>query len=81
MEAEGGEPLLGRLNVVAERLGFVLHLHEPVLDHVSDRHDADESLLLNHRDMAEFACRHPLHDGTDSLRLTAGGHLARHDQR
>src|SRR5947209_1878759 len=48
-------PASRRLDVVAQRGGFVLHLLQPVLDHVADRHDADDLVLLDHRNVAELA--------------------------
>ena len=59
--------LSSRLDVVAQRRLLVLHLLEPVLDHVADRHDAGEAALLDHRQMAEFAGRHPLHHRADGV--------------
>ena len=41
---------------------FALDLVQALLHHVADRDDADETILLDHRDVAEFAARHLLHD-------------------
>src|SRR6266481_2234908 len=57
---------------------LVLKLAEPRLDHVAARYDADEPTLLDHRNMAELAARHPLHDFGDRFSLGAGHHLAGH---
>src|SRR6516164_8559996 len=70
-----------RLDVIAQRGGFVLHLLQSVLDHVADRHDADNLLLLDHRDVAELAGGHALHDDPDGLRRAAGDDFAGHDLR
>src|ERR1700731_894106 len=72
---------LGRLDVVVQPLGFALHTLERVLDHVADRHDADEPLLLNHGHVAELAYGHLLHNGVPALGLNAGRYLTRHDPR
>jgi hypothetical protein len=42
------------VDVVAHCLGFALHLYEPVLNHVADRDDTDELIVLDHRDVAKF---------------------------
>src|SRR5215471_2748658 len=70
---------LRRLDVVAQRGGFVLHFLEPILHHVADRDHADHLVLLDHRNMPELAGRHPFHDDADGLRRTAGEDLACHD--
>ncbi len=54
---------------------------QAVLDHVADRHDADQLVLLDHRDVPELAERHPLHDPPDGLGQSAGHHLAGHHLR
>ena len=46
---------LSGLDVVAQRRLLALHLLQPMLDHVADRHDAGEAALLDHGQMAEFA--------------------------
>jgi hypothetical protein len=45
-------------------------LPNSVLDDVADRDDADH-LILDDRNVAELARRHPLHKRADSLRLVA----------
>jgi hypothetical protein len=62
---------LGRLDVVVQRLGFVPHLHERVLDYVADRYDADEPLLLDHGYVADFAFGHLLDNRLHGLGLSA----------
>jgi hypothetical protein len=62
---------LGRLDVVVQRLAFVPHLHERVLDCVADRYDADEPLLLDYGHVAELAHGHLLHNRVHGLRLSA----------
>src|SRR5207253_5200516 len=49
--------------------------------HVADRHQADQPVLLDHRDVTEFAGGHALHDGTHGLTWRAGVDLARHHLR
>ena len=70
--------VLRRLDVIAQRRLLALHLLQPMLDHVADRDDAGEPALLDHRQMAEFARRHPLHDRADGVRRAAGRDLAGH---
>src|SRR5262249_61652388 len=45
---------------------------------VADGYDADKTALINNRKMAEFPCRHPLHEACDCFTLGAGRHLSRH---
>ena len=63
-----------RLDVVAQRRLLALHLVQAILDHIADRHDAGQAPLLEHRQMTEFALRHPLHHRADGIRQAA-----RHD--
>src|SRR5262245_17823440 len=74
-------PASRRLDVIAQRGGFVLHLLEPILDHVADRHNSAHLVLLDHRNVAEFARRHPLHDDAGGLRGAARDDFARHHLR
>jgi flavin reductase (DIM6/NTAB) family NADH-FMN oxidoreductase RutF len=69
------------LDIVAQCRGLSLHFVHAVLDHVADRDDADHLILLDDRNVAELARRHPLHDRADSLRLAACDDLARHHLR
>src|SRR5262249_19758331 len=66
------------LDIVTQCRGLLLHFVQAVLDDVADRDDADHLILLDDRNVAELACRHPLHDRADGLRLAACDDLARH---
>src|SRR6266446_6133682 len=63
---------------VAQSRGLFLHFLQAMLDDVADRDDADHLILLDDRNVAELARRHPLHDRADSLRLAAYDDIARH---
>ena len=63
---------------VTQRGGFLLDFLEPVFDHVADRHHADHLFVLDHRQVAELARGHQLHQNPDGIRLAAGDDLARH---
>src|SRR5947209_5552278 len=66
------------LDIVAQCRGLLLHFAQAMLDDVADRDDADYLILLDDRNVAELARRHPLHDRADSLRLAAYDDIARH---
>src|SRR6266478_2731589 len=76
-----GETSLRSLDVVAQRLRFVLHLHEPVLDDIADRDDANKPVLLDHGEVAKLAGGHLLHDRAYGLGFVADGDFARHHLR
>ena len=76
---EGSEILRSRrLYIVAQGCGFLLHFVQAVLNHIADRYDADDLILLYDRNMPELAVGHALHDGAHSLVLTTGDNLAGH---
>src|SRR6516165_5959639 len=68
---------LSGLNVIAHRRGVALHLLQTMFNDVADGYDADKTALINNRKMAEFPCRHPLHEACDCFTLGAGRHLSR----
>src|SRR6202050_1705380 len=49
-----------------------------MFDNVSDRHDPNQTPLVDNRNMTEFSVRHTLHDVGDWLALVAGFDLACH---
>src|SRR5712671_6922809 len=78
-DARGRPDHLSRcLDIVAQCRGLLLHFAQAVLDDVADRDDADHLILLDDRNVAELARRHPLHERADSLRLVAYDDIARH---
>src|SRR5262252_7856177 len=55
------QPSSGGLDVIAQRFGLALHLAEPMLHDIADRYDANQSLLIDDRNVAELARGHLLH--------------------
>jgi hypothetical protein len=54
---------LGAPDIVAQCRGLLLHFPQAVFDNVADRHDADQPIPVNHRNVSDSVCGHPLHDG------------------
>src|SRR6185437_15132427 len=68
----------GRQDVIVHGGRLALHLLQPVLDRIADRHDADQSTLVDDRQVPEFAGGHPLHEIADRLALVTGLDGPRH---
>src|SRR5215475_14355243 len=51
---------LRALDILAQYRGLMLHYPQPVFDDVADRHDADQLIPLDYRNVSELACSHPL---------------------
>ena len=60
---------------------ILLHFPQAVFDDVADRHDADQPIPVNHRNVSDSVCGHPLHDGDRRIGLATGRDLAGHDLR
>ena len=45
--------------------GFAFDLFDPVLDHLANRDDAEQLIILHHRQMADAVFGHDRHDGFD----------------
>jgi hypothetical protein len=67
--------------VVAQDIGFQLHVIEPALDHVADRDDAAQGAVLDHGHMADAVRGHQPHDIADFGIGPAGADVARHERR
>src|SRR5674536_321454 len=65
-------------DIVSHRLVFILAFVESVLDHVADRHQADEPLILDDREMARAFVRHFSHGHMDAFILARYDHLGGH---
>ena len=76
--AVAGADRLSSKDIVPHRRGIAFHLLKAMLDDVTNRDDADEPALIDHRQMAEFSLRHSLHETRDGLTLRARRHFARH---
>src|SRR5215831_5189510 len=72
-------PNSSSLDVVAQGFRLALHFSKPVLHNIADRYDANQSLTIHDRNVAELARGHLLHDGAHSIALRADRHFARHD--
>ena len=65
-------------DIFSHRLVFILALGESVLDHVADRHQADEPLIPDDREMARAFVGHFFHGHMDAFILTRCDHLGGH---
>ena len=62
-----------------QRLGFDLQLVDTSLDDVADADDAHQAAVVDHRDVADAALGHELHELVDRRPQTAGGQLGAHE--
>src|ERR1700730_16780209 len=69
--------LCGR-DIFAHRPMLVFQLLEPIFDHVADRHDANQSLVENDREMAAAPDGHFSHGQIDGFVLMRGNDRRRH---
>jgi len=65
-------------DIFSHRLVFIFALAESVLDHVADRHQADELLIADDREMARAFIGHFFHRHMDAFILTRRDHLGSH---
>src|SRR6266566_1289294 len=68
----------GGLDILAQRFLLGLVFPDPPFDDVADRYQADNPVVLDHRQVPEFARGHRFHDRGDGVGLLAADDLARH---
>ena len=60
------------LDVFAQRFGLLVYLFNATLNHIANRHDADEFCLLYHRQVAKSSRGHAAHQISNSIVFRAG---------
>src|SRR5690242_1061116 len=63
-----------------ERARLILHLVEPVLDHVANTNDADEDAVRHHGNVTDTAFGHHRHEIADAVVRRAGEDTPRHQR-
>src|SRR5665648_348143 len=62
-------------------VALVLHLGDPVLDHVTDTHDPGQPTVHEDGEVPDPELRHHGHEFIELVRRAAGVHLGSHDRR